>query len=300
LPVSFLALAAQTIVVALAASVLCDCIHALLHLAQRAPAPLSWPSKLHRAHHRFLDERLAFHPERFWLNVLMHQVPETVMRLVVVVALAAAFDVSPDVVMAVAAVVGAELAIVVARRGHDAFHRDERPVPPPRAGAFVDAAYHAHHHAFPDHFWGAHLQVLDRAFGRLLPLKGRDVVVVGGSRYCQALVEALSEAGARVTRHADDAVSDEALGACDVLVLGHGAHHRDGRAYEVLMTRALQAREAGAHLLPLDVWAVADDEAWRARRGAFADRAIIRVLVRGPMLGARATLFWLSRGARVL
>ncbi len=292
---------ALAVVVVAVGSVVCDGVHALLHRSLQARGVWSVPGRLHQAHHRFLDEQLAFHPQRFVRNVLWHQLPEAMMRLVVTSGLAFVLGMSSDVVVLVAAVIGVDLGVVLARRGRDAFHDDIRPVPPPRAGWFVDAAYHAHHHAFPDHFIAAHVQVLDRLLGRLLPLRDRNVVVIGGSRYCQDLVTAVESDGARATRYAYDAVFDDALATCDVLVLGHGAHHRDGCSYEHIITRTLRARDDDK-AMPLDVWAVSTggDDVWRARAPLFSDRAVIRHLHRAPAMGAARTLFFLRRGARSL
>lgn len=289
----------QVIAVAVVASILGDLVHALLHASLQAPAPLSWPGRLHRAHHRFLDEQLAFHDDRFWRNVVMHQLPELGMRAALTLLVGVVAGVDPVVVGAVAGLFGVECGLAIARRGRDRVHKAARPVAPPARGLFVDAGYHAHHHAFPDHFLSAHVQVVDRVLGRLLPLTDRNVVVVGGSRFCTDLTDALAARGARVRRLADDDPDVVAAAAAtDILVLGHGAWRRDTTAYEAIVAGALDARHG--HALPLEVWAVGDDPAWAARRNAFADRVVLRLLHRAPMLGASSMLFWLTRGARAL
>jgi hypothetical protein len=276
-----------------------DVVHAALHASLRAPPPLSWPGLLHRAHHRFLDEKLAFHEEHFWLNVIMHQLPELGMRSFLTLVVGVGLGVDPTVVGVVVGLFGIECGVAIARRGRDRFHRSERPVGPPAAGFFVDAAYHAHHHAFPDAFVSAHFQLVDRLLGRLLPLRGRVAVVVGGSGFCAELTGVLEGRGALVRRFSDD---DSAVVGCaasaDILVLGHGAFRRDATSYEAIIAGALAARHDQA--LPLEVWAIGDDPSWAARRGAFADRVVLRTLRRGPVLGASATLFWFSRGVRAL
>jgi hypothetical protein len=288
------------VVIAIVVSILGDLVHALLHASLKAPAPLCWPGRLHLAHHRFLDEQLAFHDERFLRNVLMHQMPELGMRSVLTLFVGIVGQVDPVVVGAVAALFGVECGLAIARRGRDRFHETARPVAPPVPGLWVDAGYHAHHHAFPDHFISAHLQIMDRVLGRLLPLARRDVVIVGGSRFCADLTSALTERGARVRRLAGDDRPDVVAAAisADILVLGHGAWRRDATSYEAIVAGVLAARHG--HALPLEVWTVGDDAVWAARRGAFADRVVLRVLHRAPMLGTSTTLFWLRRGARTL
>ena len=223
------------------------------------------------------------------------------LRLVVATVLSLAFAVDGHVLGALAVVSGFDFAFTVTRRGRDAFHAVRRPVGPPAAGIVVDGAYHALHHAHPEHFLSAHVQVLDRLLGRLLPLRGRRVVVTGGSAFCAQLVDALTGEGAIVARQADDAIDSGAIAAADIVVLGHGASWRDERAYEAILTAALASRSAtSSAVLPLDVWAIGDDDAWQARRGTFADRVILRKLRGAQALGAATTLFWLKRGVRDL
>lgn len=288
------------LVLAAVATVLGDLVHGLLHAGLEARGPLRWPGLLHLAHHRFLDERLAFHDDRFWRNVALHQLPELVMRSSLSTGVGLVFGVAPEVVAVVVGLFVLECAGAIVRRGRDRLHRPARPVGPPQGGLFVDANYHAHHHAFPGYFLSAHLQVVDRLLGRLLPLAGRAVVVIGGSRFCAGLASALEAEGATVRCMADDAIEIEGPGgvaAADIVVLGHGAGRRDGVAYEAILAETLAVRAAP---LPLEVWAVGDDEAWAGRRGLFADRVVLRVLRRAPMIRPTTTLFWLKRGVRVL
>ncbi len=299
LPSTTLPFLASLAALLVATSVIGDGIHALLHVSLRGRGPWRWPGLLHHSHHLFLDEQLAFHEERYRLNVALHQVPELLMRLLVATVIALAVDLDSDVLGALAAVAGIDFGMVVMRRGRDRFHPTRRPVGPPASGIVVDSAYHAFHHAFPEHFLAAHLQLVDRVLGRLLPLQGRRVVVVGASSYGADLAVALSTEGADVAHQAEDAIDVEAIGAADVVVLGHGAGWRDHRAYEAILAAALAKRPA-ASVLPLDVWAIGEDSAWLARRAVFADRVILRQLRRGPDLGATTTLFWLKRGARDL
>jgi hypothetical protein len=292
---------ASLLLLMLATSVVGDVIHALLHVSLRQRGILRWPGLLHQSHHDWLDEELAFHDEGFWRNIALHQIPEVMLRLVVATVLSLAFAVDGHVLGALAVVSGFDFAFTVTRRGRDAFHAVRRPVGPPAAGIVVDGAYHALHHAHPEHFLSAHVQVLDRLLGRLLPLRGRRVVVTGGSAFCAQLVDALTGEGAIVARQADDAIDSGAIAAADIVVLGHGASWRDERAYEAILTAALASRSAtSSAVLPLDVWAIGDDDAWQARRGAFADRVILRKLRGAQALGAATTLFWLKRGVRDL
>lgn len=287
----------QVVVLALSTSVLGDVVHALLHLSLRLPAPLCWPGLLHQSHHRFLDEQLRFHDDRFLRQLLLHQIPEALMRTVVTFVIADVVGFADVVVVAVVALWWWSCLRATLLRGRDADHPEDRPLPPPTSSVVVDGSYHALHHAFPEHFFGAHVGLVDIVFGRLLPLRGRRAVVVGGSIFCRALAGALRAQGADVVAVGADDAAVHVDADVDVLVLGHGSDRRDASAYEAIIARVVTARTSS---LPLEVWAVGDAPAWAARAGLFDDRVILRRLHRAPMLGARATLFMLRRGARSL
>lgn len=288
---------AEVLALWLITSVLCDAVHALLHLSLRARAPWSWLGLFHKSHHRFLDEDLCFHDERFWPQVLLHQVPELVIRCAMSIAVGVVLELSVAVIVLQIVLFVWSLLETIVARGRDREHSGVRPVPPPAPGFVVDGGYHALHHAFPEHFLGAQLSVIDIVFGRLLPVRGRAAVVVGGSGYCFDLAQRLRADGARVVHTTVDDLDDSAFVDVGILVLGHGADDRGTGAYEAVIARALKYRDS---VVPLDVWAVGDAPAWSARAPMFTDRVILRRLVRGPMLGADKTLFLLRRGLRQL
>lgn len=285
------------VVVGVVASVVCDVVHGLLHLAAHSKQPLFRAiASLHQTHHDFLDRSLAFHDQRLWKNLLCHQLPELLMRGFVLFVVAAAFGVAHDVYAAAVVVCLVDCAVAVATRGRDAFHRASSPLLPPRSRLFVDDRYHALHHAFPDHFLSAHLPLLDVLLGRLLPLKGRRVVVIGGSSFCADLFFACVDRGCFVVRASEDDIADDVLADADVVVLGHGADHRGTGSYEEILTRAQRLHTD--RLLPLEVWAVGIDDAWRARWPLLVDeRTVLRHLY-SLRLGAPNILRLLTRGAR--
>lgn len=285
------------VLLALVTSVVCDALHALLHLSLRAPAPLSWPGLMHKSHHRFLDEQLCFHDDRFWPQVFFHQLPEFALRCTMSFVVGVVLGSSAAAISSQIVVFGWLLVESLASRGRDRDHTASRPVPPPAAGFFVDHGYHTLHHAFPEHFFAAHVSVIDVVCGRLLPLRGREVVVVGGSGYCLDLARHVAAAGATVRHVAVDDLDTADLAAAAILVLGHGSDDRGAGAYEAVIARALQTRSSS---LPLDVWSIGDAPQWAARATMFNDRIILRRLIRGPMLGAQTTLFFLRRGLRQL
>jgi len=287
------------------ASVLGDVVHAALHAFSRARWRLLRAlAALHHAHHEFFDEQLRFHPERFARSVVLHLIPEALVRIALCAIAGALVDVDRSVVVAAIVVIVVELVAVAARRGRDAWHSVTAPVPAPRGAFVVDGAYHALHHAFPNHFLAAHVQLLDRVLGTMLPLAQRRVLLTGSTRFVAALQERLRDARADVVRVDVDTLVDEAaaravFAGVDIVVLGHDPHARGPTSYEALL--AVAARAQADRALPLEVWAIGDDPAWRARAPLLApDRVILRRLARAPVLGARLTLALLRRGARTL
>ena len=279
-------------------TVVCDVVHALLHAAQHTQVRVFRAlASLHQEHHEFLDRALRFHDSRLARNLVRHQLPELGMRVAVVVIIGWLGSVDAVVVAAGVLLCVLDLAFVVALRGRDLFHRAQRAVPAPSSGIFVDGSYHSLHHAFPDHFLAAHIQILDRVLGRLLPLRDRSVVVVGASAYATDLARACSAAHARVTQIDVEQLSEALLEQADVVVLGTGAGSRGPSSYETLLLRAQRAHRR--RLLPLEVWTVGTNAAWAARQHLLVDdRTVLRTLKRGSVLGATTTLALLRRGLR--
>lgn len=296
--------ALTVVAVLVGASLLGDVIHALLHRWTRAQLPpLRVLAALHAAHHAFYDEALRIHPVRFARSVALHHLPEAGMRVLLCLLCASALDVDVKVVVATLAVVAIDLVLVLARRGLDPWHRARSPLAAPRGVVVVDGAYHALHHAFPDHYLAAHVQVLDRLLGTMLPLRRRRVLLTGATRFVADLQQALEHEGAIVLRVDEEVLAadgdDRELAAADVVVLGHGAQARGRTAYEALLARA--ARAHSDRPLPLESWAIGTDDAWRARAPLLVhERVVLRRLEGAPSLGATLTLALLRRGLRRL
>ncbi len=287
----------QFCVVAVVASVVCDVVHALLHVASHQQhRALRFIASLHQTHHDFLDRSLSFHDEGLGRNLLCHQLPELLMRSAVTCVVGAVFDAEFAVKGALVVICVVDCAVVVARRGRDAFHTSTRPLSPPRSRLLVDDRYHALHHAFPDHFLSAHLPLLDVVAGRLLPLRGRRVVIVGASAWCHSLFAALQPITDTLLVRASELRAADFAGA-DLVVLGHGADVRGDTSYEALLA-TLQGQQR-RRLLPLEVWTVGDDPAWRARWQLLVDeRTVLRQVHHGTRFDARVALFFFARGAR--
>ncbi|MDP2344335.1 MAG: hypothetical protein Q8O67_25475 [Deltaproteobacteria bacterium] len=285
-------------VLLLLTTVVCDVVHALLHAAQHTQVRLFRAiASLHQEHHEFLDRALRFHDGLLWRNLARHQLPELGMRTLVLVLAGHLLQAGAVVVAAGVLLCVIDLVVVVVVRGRDGFHKEARPVKAPGSGLFVDGSYHALHHAFPDHFLCAHVQLLDRVLGRLMPLRDRAVVVVGGSSYCSDLARACAADHALVTQVDVEQLTDTLLARADVVVLGTGAGSRGHASYEVLLQRAQRAHRD--RLLPLEVWTVGTSAAWSARQHLLVDeRTILRTLKRGTVIGASTTLQLLRRGAR--
>ncbi len=300
-----IALVLQLLALTVCVSVVGDVIHAALHVSLHARGLLRLPGLLHHTHHRWLDEQLRFHPDRYWRNIACHQVPEFALHTVLAVVIGQLTGCATVVMVARILSSLGTVAHGVSLRGHDDDHLDARPLPAPSSLFVVDGAHHALHHLFPDHFLAARWGLVDVVFGRLLPLRGRMVVVTGDSPWLRALALALEREGARVAHQQElgpaDALSST-IAAADIVVLGHSAQRRDELSYEALCERALVARTAAA---PLDIWAVGASTTWQARAPLFSQRAIVRQLVQQASVAstpvvaqARPRLVVASRAAR--
>lgn len=285
--------AVEFVVVVVVASVLCDGIHAFLHrISHVRLGPLRAISRLHQAHHDFYDRQLQFHGELLVRSLLLHQLPELFVRCGMIAAVDHALFGGSNVVGFAIAVCVVEFIAVVVRRGHDVWHSAPRPLRAPRSRFFVDDAFHALHHAFPDHFIAGHVPVIDWVFGTLLPLRDRVVVVVGSSQFCSDLCDALYKEGAVVHRLSDEAAGDAALAAADVVVFGHDDA---ASAHAALLVR-LQRLHA-ASTLPLEVWSVAPSQAFAAVWPLLQNpRTVVRTL--NPRWGARFNLWSMQRSLR--
>ena len=279
-------------------TVACDVVHLLLHAAQHTRVgALQAIASLHQEHHEFLDRALRFHDRRLGRNLARHALPELGMRVLVMISAGKIMQADVVVVAAGVLLCLGDLLYAVAVRGRDGFHKNVRPVKAPGSRVFVDGSYLALHHAFPDHYLSAHLQLLDRVLGRLMPLRDRVVVVVGGSAFCVELGAVCAREHALVTRVDVEQLTDGLLLQADVVVLGTGAGSRGAASYEVLLQRAQRAHRD--RLLPLEVWTVGTSAAWAGRAPLLVDdRTTLRTLKRGPVLGASTTLRLLQRGAR--
>ncbi len=289
-----IALALQLLALTVCVSVVGDVIHAALHVSLHLRGPLRWPGLLHHTHHTWLDEQLRFHPDRYWRNIACHQLPEFALHTVLAVVIGQATGCATAVMAARILTSFFTLVPGLIVRGHDDDHLDARPLPAPSSLFAVDGSYHALHHVFPDHFLAARWGVVDVVLGRLLPLRGRSVVVTGDSPWLRVLAAELARQGAHVQHQQQlgpaDAVSST-IAAADIVVLGHGAGRRDELSYEALVERALVARTAA---VPLDIWAVGASTTWQARAPLFSQRAIVRQLVQQASVAS--TLWWLKRG----
>lgn len=289
-----IAMLLQLLALTVCVSVVGDVIHAVLHVSLHLRGPLRWPGLFHHTHHRWLDEQLTFHPDRYWLNIACHQLPEFALHTILAVVIGQTTGCATAVIAARVLTSFFTLVHGLVVRGHDDDHLDARPLPAPSSLFVVDGAYHAWHHAFPDHFLAARWGAIDVVLGRLLPLRGRSVVVTGDTPWLRELVAALEHEGARVAHHQQPETAEalsSTIAAADIVVLGHGATRRDASSYEALVEHALVARTSP---LPLDIWAVGASTTWQARAPLFSQRAIVRHLVRQTSVSS--TMWWLKRG----
>lgn len=253
-----------------AATVTFDAIHFTLHRWMRSRHPrLRGVGSLHAAHHAFLDSRLRVNRRWASRNLMLHVVPEYLTQLSVTVLGVLAF--SPAAVVLVVAYETTLFVVVAALRGHDAYHRRKGMLARWRGGLVVTPAYHAHHHRFPDAFFGSVFPVIDWVFGTACSLKGRKVVLTGASGvFGAAMRRRLEACGATVSAlkygrewtYADYTGADALLATADILILAHGAKGEDAMRANcdsfVELSRRFVALAGDRFVCP-EIWAVGSE-----------------------------------------
>jgi monoglucosyldiacylglycerol epimerase len=219
----------------LAATVVFDVIHLLLHVLMGRPGLLGRIGALHDAHHKFVDEKLMRHPEWEKANLWMHVVPEYLTQVVVGIAFSFVVGVVPGVLAQVLFLIGF-LGNFFYYRGYDFNHELKGPLPRAATHLWVTPSYHLLHHVYPNQFFASYVPLLDKLVGRALPIAGRTFAVTGASgAFGAPLCAMLEKRGARIIRlkhgadwsYGDLSGARAALLGADVLVLAHGSKVKD-------------------------------------------------------------------------
>ncbi len=257
----------------LAASVLFDVVHYVLHLLLKSPsALLRRVGAMHQAHHDFFTDSLRFDERYARANLLWHIIPEYANQ--VAFTLPGYFLLGPWPVAVALAIETTIFVMVVFRMGMDEHHIAAEARSGRRnhaAGLFVTADYHSLHHVHPDRYYSSYVTVFDRIMGTACQVAGRTVALTGASgAFVSAMARLLEREGAEVIplKHGRDftagdaSAADETLRAADILVLGHGAKGDGAMAancdsFVALIERFKALRSSP--LSPIEVWAVGSE-----------------------------------------
>ena len=257
----------------LAASVVFDLVHYLLHQCLNARSPwLKRVGALHQAHHDFYTNQLEFDTRYTRANLLLHVIPEYLNQ--VLFTLCGFFLLGwPPVIVALS--LATLIFLLVAVRGG----KDEHHVAASKrkgrhhydGGLFVTADYHTLHHLHPDRYFSSYVTLFDRLMGTACQVQGRKVALTGASgAFGQALRSILEREGAVVTtlKHGvdfldhDASPASETLRHAEILVLAHGAKgdaamSANCDSFVTLIEHFVALREPS--LSPPEIWAVGSE-----------------------------------------
>lgn len=209
-----------------------DVLHYVLHRCSEAHLPvLRKVGSLHQTHHDFWSSSLEFDNRLAKKNYWHHLFPEYLSAIFGGACLFAIFPKLP-----VAANL-AWLTVLFVRRafsnGRDSNHRDIATLPPPTTNFLVGLRYHAHHHVFPNCFYGSTVKLIDILLGTATPIRGRRFLLTGsGGALGGPMKRLLEENGAtevETLRYGADFSYDDyskvglKMAKADVLILCHGA-----------------------------------------------------------------------------
>lgn len=259
----------QSVVLFTVSATLFDVVHFLLHRWQRSRFRLlrmfsSW----HQVHHDFLDKNMDIHPELAAKNIWAHLVPEFLTSLAGTLVFFAVMP--PWPVITVATLHVALFACRIWEEGIDMNHMSMDRLDGRRSVFGVNPSFHAMHHINPLGFYSSFLNVFDMIFGTAIALRGKRVLLTGGSgAYGSAMKAAIEKMGAKVTTVALRSIANtEAmmLRHYDLLVMCHGLkEHEDGS--RVWMANLWTTLELGhdyidarrGELVPPEIWYVGSE-----------------------------------------
>ncbi len=247
-----------------------DAIHYALHCCLNSR--WRWLRRLaspHQAHHDFCDHQLVYHEEGVVPNVVLHVIPEYATQMTVC---SMAFLLLHSVpVLLVMGIFTAIFLNVIAMRGKDRNHLHLPTVPVARESLFVQAAYHALHHVYPESYISSYTTLFDIVMGTACQIRGRRVALTGSSgSFGSAMKDRLERAGAVVVplrfgvdfTYNDYSSADSVLATADILVLAHGAKGEQAMQANCDSFLALIDRFKGLtrhRQVPVEVWAVGSE-----------------------------------------
>ncbi|PYI34534.1 hypothetical protein BP00DRAFT_423027 [Aspergillus indologenus CBS 114.80] len=225
-----------------------DGMHYLLHRWARSEWKLLRQlSRYHQYHHLYYGRLLQFNPKYSRLNARIALPLELFCQLLGSVlgwSLARAVCLSPSghsdrrALLLVLLVQTGRALTVILNDGKDSNHISYDTVPKDRSWAFVGPEYHALHHHYPDKYMGSAIKLFDWVAGTAYSLRGKTVVMVGGSGdFGQAMEKHLLEERVKCIYqqnvHPSCSQQDIArlvamLEEADILILAHDTQRIDG------------------------------------------------------------------------
>jgi hypothetical protein len=251
-------------------TILYDIVHYVLHVFLRSDYEvLRKIGRWHSAHHCFFPATLIIQREWTKKNLIRHVLLEYLIQMTG--SLLCLFFFSS---LAVYLAIIFESCIFIAVcywRGVDPHHQPQKYLPFYRRGLFVDAAYHALHHAYPNNFYSGYIKLIDYVLGTGMQLKGKQIALTGASGALGSNMKILLEnEGARVIplkfnvdyTYQDYSKLKPVLEKTDILFLCHGSKYKD--AQQANCDSFIQIIELFKHvrqrdLVPLEIWGVGSE-----------------------------------------
>lgn len=261
----------QSVILYIFGTVLFDGIHWWLHQIEDSRWSLLRKfSIFHQAHHDFLDENLQFHDDKTWSNILYHQLPEYMTHQAGTLLGLFLFD--PFAVFLVMAIHTVTFLGATFSMGKDSNHIAYEKTPSPRPGWFVGPRYHAMHHLYPHQYFGSTVRWFDYLLGTGCQLKGKRVLLTGGSGALgSALIPLLKDLGAQEVRtlsfgsdwsYDNYNAFEQRFPDTDILVLAHGAKVEQAMEANCISFVEIIERfkkHAEERSVPVEVWAVGSE-----------------------------------------
>lgn len=222
----------------------------------RDDSSASWLAAPHAIHHRWLDDRLAIHPELRSANFFGHICLEYATQVAFSAVLAAWL---PLTVVAVAAVIQTLIFVYVAsQQGLDVNHRPVDLLDAYQPSWLALPAYHALHHVYPNAHFSAYSKLIDHLAGTGTWIQGRQFwLLEADSPFGRELRSRLEDGGAVITIPRSPAAVYDRLAEggdpCDVLALCAPTGGREPGAEGLVEALVTATR---THQLPPEVWIV--------------------------------------------
>lgn len=254
----------------LLSTLLFDIIHYFLHQSAKSKLPLlKQLASIHTPHHLFFTSNLKINHLWQKKNLKQHILLEYLIQIMGIL-LCSFFFSLPAIILAILFTTCISSYILFCG-GLDKRHTQQDTIQPYRGSIFVDAAYHALHHIYPNKFFSSYIKLLDIILGTGHKLAGKKIVMTGASGALGSNMRRLLEQeGALVTTfkygvdytydHYDKLKND--LVHTDILFLCHGAKYdqaQQANCDSFVKIIELYKKVHRNSILPPEIWAVGSE-----------------------------------------